>query len=132
MKVCSLHFLFVCFVFSILQNIYVSISLFSSLVFVYFVMFFLLIIPSVIFFILMYCIFQCYNFHLLFYTFFFSAEVSSFHSLEYDFLYILEVNYNSPLTSMYVNSKSWIISWLVFIDSYFILLLDTFSCLILN
>ena len=26
----------------------------------------------------------------IFYTFFFSAEVSSFHSLEYDFLYILE------------------------------------------
>lgn len=38
--------------------------------------------------------------------FFFSAKKSSFHSLEHAFLYILEVNYNSPLTSMYVNSKS--------------------------
>ena len=69
----------------------------------------------------------CYFTH-----FFFPAEVSFFHSLEYDFIYIFEFDYNSPLTSMYVNSKSWIISWLVFIDCCFILLMDTFSCLILN
>lgn len=64
--------------------------------------------------------------------FFFSAEKSSFHSLEHAFLYILEVNYNSPLTSMYVNSKSWVISRLVFIDCCFILLMGMFSCILLS
>ena len=129
MKVCSLHVIFFPLDFKI-YNIYFSIFKFSVCLLCHHL--FTDHPISDLFFILTYCIFQFHNFHLLFYFFFFSAEKSSFHSLEHAFLYILEVNYNSPLTSMYVNSKSWVISRLVFIDCCFILLMGTFSCILLS